>query len=82
LADRIAGEGVFATPWGEVTQATSGDIERMQQRLTALKLYADKIDGKAGMKTRLAVGLFQKANGLRVDCWPSRAALERMVQGQ
>jgi lytic murein transglycosylase len=82
LADRIAGEGVFATPWGEVTQATSGDIERMQQRLTALKLYADKIDGKAGMKTRLAVGLFQKANGVRLDCWPSRAVLERMVQGQ
>jgi lytic murein transglycosylase len=78
LADRIAGEGTFATPWGQVTQASSGDIERMQERLTALKLYADKIDGKAGMKTRLAVGLFQKANGLKTDCWPSRAVLERM----
>jgi lytic murein transglycosylase len=82
LADRIAGEGAFATPWGGVTQATSGDIERMQQRLTALKLYGDKVDGKAGMKTRLAIGLFQKANGLKTDCWPSRIVLERMVQGQ
>ena len=50
----------------------------MQRRLTNLGLYADKIDGKAGMKTRAALGAYQKANGLAVDCWPTTAVLEHM----
>ena len=36
----------------------------MQQKLTALGLYRDKIDGKAGMLTRAALGDYQKKNGL------------------
>jgi peptidoglycan hydrolase-like protein with peptidoglycan-binding domain len=50
----------------------------MQQRLTQLGLYSEKIDGKAGMKTRAALGAYQKANGLKADCWPSAAVLEHM----
>ena len=45
----------------------------MQQRLAALGLYHDKIDGKAGMLTRAALGAYQKKNGLKVDCWPTAA---------
>ena len=54
------------------------DLERMQRLLTARGFYQDKIDGKAGMKTRLALGAFQKANGLKLDCWPSADVLGRM----
>jgi hypothetical protein len=30
------------------------------------------------MKTRSALGAYQKANGLKVDCWPSTAVLDHM----
>ena len=48
----------------------------MQKRLTRLRLYDDKVDGKAGMKTRAALGAYQKSAGLKVDCWPSEAVLK------
>ena len=50
----------------------------MQKRLTELGLYKDKIDGKAGMLTRAALGHYQKRNGLKVDCWPTSAVLSHM----
>jgi peptidoglycan hydrolase-like protein with peptidoglycan-binding domain len=50
----------------------------MQKRLTALGLYRDKIDGKAGMLTRAALGAYQKKTNLKVDCWPTAAVLESM----
>jgi lytic murein transglycosylase len=78
LADRIAGAPPFETPWSKVVQLKTADLERMQQVLTARGFYQDKIDGKAGMKTRLALGAFQKANGLKLDCWPTAEVLGRM----
>jgi len=78
LADRIADPRPFETPWGSVVQLKTADVERMQKRLADFKLYADKVDGKAGMKTRAAVGAYQKANGLKVDCWPTTAVLDHM----
>jgi Transglycosylase SLT domain/Putative peptidoglycan binding domain len=78
LADRIAGGGAFVTPWPKLTQLPTRDIEELQRRLTDFGFYGDKIDGKAGMATRLALGRFQKARGLAVDCWPSPGALESL----
>jgi hypothetical protein len=83
LAERIAGarafeQRSFEKPWGKVAQLPSAALERMQRTLTRLKLYNDKIDGKAGMLTRAALGAYQKANGLKLDCWPSQAVLDRM----
>jgi lytic murein transglycosylase len=78
LSDRIAEGHAFETPWGEVVQLKTAQLEEMQRRLTELGLYADKIDGKAGMKTRLALGAYQKANGLKLDCWPTAAVLDHM----
>jgi hypothetical protein len=49
--------------------------------LTARGLYGDKIDGKAGMQTRAALGKYQKANGLKLDCWPTAAVLDHMRRG-
>ena len=50
----------------------------MQRTLTKLGLYKDKIDGKAGMLTRSALGAYQKANRLKVDCWPTATVLLHM----
>jgi len=79
LSDRIAGGRGFATPWGKIEQARSDQIETIQRHLTEAGFYRDKIDGKAGMKTRAALGAWQKVNGVPLDCWPSRALAERMA---
>jgi len=78
LSDRIGGGRPFETPWSKNAQLKTTDVETMQNRLTALGLYKDKIDGKAGMLTRAALGAYQKKNGLKVDCWPTAAVLEHM----
>jgi len=78
LADRMVSPLAFATPWSASTQLRTRDVEAMQRQLTRIKLYADKIDGKAGMKTRAALGDYQKKAGLKVDCWPSEAVLRSL----
>ena len=78
LSDRIAGGRLFETPWSKNAQLKTSEVELMQKRLTALALYQDKIDGKAGMLTRAALGAYQKKNGLKVDCWPTAAVLDHM----
>jgi lytic murein transglycosylase len=82
LSDRIADPRPFETPWGKVAQLPTRDLDRMQQILTARGYYYDKIDGKAGMKTRAALGGYQKRNGLKVDCWPTAALLAHMQAKQ
>ena len=82
LADRIASPQRFATPWSASTQLRSVDVEAMQRHLTRLGLYKDKLDGKAGMQTRAALGAYQKSAGLKVDCWPSEAVLRSMSAGR
>jgi peptidoglycan hydrolase-like protein with peptidoglycan-binding domain len=54
----------------------------MQRHLTRIGLYKDKLDGKAGMQTRAALGAYQKSAGLKVDCWPSEAVLRAMSAGR
>ena len=78
LSDRIAGARPFEHPWSQGAQMKTKDVETMQRRLTALGLYKDKIDGKAGMLTRAALGAYQKAKALKVDCWPTAAVLDSM----
>ena len=78
LSERINDPRPFETPWAKVVQLETAALERMQHYLAAHGLYADKIDGKAGMKTRLALGAYQKANGLKLDCWPTAEVLNRM----
>jgi peptidoglycan hydrolase-like protein with peptidoglycan-binding domain len=78
LSDRIADPRPFETPWTNIVQLPTADLDRMQQLLTARGYYHDKIDGKAGMLTRAALGEYQKRNGLKLDCWPSAALLRQM----
>src|SRR5580692_3868963 len=78
LSDRMTTPQPFATPWSASTQLRTADVEAMQRQLTRLGLYADKLDGKAGMQTRAALGAYQKSAGLKVDCGPSEAVLRSM----
>jgi lytic murein transglycosylase len=75
LGDRMLSPQPFATPWSASSQLRTADVEAMQRHLTRIGLYNDKLDGKAGMKTRAALGAYQKSAGLKVDCWPSEAVL-------
>ena len=67
LSDRMNDGQPFATPWSASSQLRTADVETMQRKLTGIGLYADKIDGKAGMLTRAALGAYQKRAGLKVD---------------
>jgi lytic murein transglycosylase len=78
LSERISDPRRFETPWSKNTQLRTAQVETMQRTLTKLGLYKDKIDGKAGMLTRSALGAYQKANQLKVDCWPTAAVLDDM----
>ena len=78
LSDRMTSALPFATPWAASKQLRTKDVETMQRGLTRVGLYKDKIDGKAGMLTRSALGAYQKQAGIKVDCWPSEAVLQSM----
>ncbi len=78
LSERIVDPRPFETAWSKNTQLRTVQVETMQRTLTKLGLYKDKIDGKAGMLTRAALGAYQKANKLKVDCWPTAAVLDDM----
>jgi lytic murein transglycosylase len=78
LADRIAGGGDFETPWRNISQLAAKDVEDIQQRLQATGYVIDKFDGKVGSNTRAQVGAYQRANRMKVDCWPSAALLAHL----
>ncbi len=82
LSDRMTDPQPFATPWSASKQLRSTDVEAMQKTLTRLGLYSSKLDGKAGMQTRAALGTYQKKAGLKVDCWPSQDVLRAMNGGR
>ncbi len=82
LSDRMTSAQPFATPWSASTQLRTANVEAMQRHLTRIGLYGDKLDGKAGMKTRAALGAYQKSAGLKVDCWPSEAVLQSMSKAK
>ncbi|MFO1110311.1 MAG: lytic murein transglycosylase [Bradyrhizobium sp.] len=78
LSDRMVSPQPFATPWSASTQLRTTSVEAMQKHLTRIGIYKDKIDGKAGMLTRAALGAYQKSAGIKVDCWPSEDVLQSM----
>ena len=78
LADRIAGGGDFITPWGGTGPQKTRNIEEIQESLTALGYDVEKVDGKVGSNTRKVIGQYERANNLKVDCWPSDAVLDHV----
>src|SRR6202000_1383471 len=75
LSDRMTSPLPFATPWSASKQLRTADVEAMQNGLTRIGIYKDKVAGKAGMLPRSALGAYQKKAGLKVDCWPSDTVL-------
>jgi lytic murein transglycosylase len=82
LSDRMTDPKPFATKWSASSQLRTADVEAMQEHLAKIGLYKDKLDGKAGMLTRAALGAYQKKAGLKVDCWPSAEVLRAMQAGR
>jgi lytic murein transglycosylase len=78
LSDRIAGSGTFLTPWAEIRQLDPKGIVEVQTHLDNGGYRIAKIDGRIGSETRLKIGLYQRAAGLAVDCWPSSGLLTAM----
>ncbi len=78
LSDKIGGGGPFQTEWAKIPLMKTKDVEAMQKVLTARGIYRDKIDGKAGMQTRAALGQYQKQSKLKLDCWPTAEVLRHM----
>jgi lytic murein transglycosylase len=78
LSDRILDARPFEKLWSKNAQLRTEQVEAMQRKLTERGLYNDTIDGKAGMLTRAALGAYQKANGLHIDCWPTAEVLTHM----
>jgi lytic murein transglycosylase len=82
LADRMSNGQPFEQAWTAKGQLRTSDVEAMQRHLTRLGIYKDKIDGKAGMLTRAALGRYQKGAGLVLDCWPSTEALRSLASAR
>lgn len=78
LADRIAGGDDFKGSWTSPKMLPTRELEDIQERLQAKGYAIEKVDGKAGMNTRNQIGLYQKANSLAQDCWPSEAVLKHL----
>lgn len=75
LSDRIRGGGDFHTPWADFAQPRTMTVHDLQARLKALGYAIGKVDGKIGSNTRKQIGLYQRQNGIKVDCWPSDRVL-------
>jgi lytic murein transglycosylase len=78
LADLIAGGAAFETPWTRLSPVSGRDVEEIQKLLGGKKYYHDAIDGRLGSITRRAIGDYEAAAGMRVDCWPSKILLDRL----
>ena len=78
LADRIAGGPAFEMPWAKLQQFSSRDVEELQTLLNKKKFYLDPVDGRLGSVTRRAIGLYQSAAGVPIDCWPSKNVLDHL----
>lgn len=78
LADRIAGGGDFEARWGGIGPQRTHVVSEIQERLQKLGAEVEKIDGKIGSNTRKVIGTYQRANQLKVDCWPSDALLSHL----
>lgn len=78
LSDRIAGNGGFRRQWSPVRQLSTAGILEIQRRLRDAGHEIAKLDGRIGSETRLKIGLYQRAQRLEVDCWPSETLLQTM----
>jgi len=67
LADRIAGRAGVVAPWPHELPLSIADRVGAQAALTKLGYDAGPADGQIGLKTRVALRAWQRANGLPAD---------------
>lgn len=73
-ADRIQwNTGRFGAVWGDVDTLYRSDIASMQRVLEDKGYDVGGADGLPGFKTRRSIGDWQKKNGQRPTCFPSKA---------
>lgn len=76
VGDRVAyGMPDFVTGWAPVVQVSRATIRKMQANLVDQGHDVGGVDGLVGTKTRRALGLWQRAHGLPVTCYPDAATL-------
>jgi lytic murein transglycosylase len=70
IADRYTKDRVFEGKW--MANGFRRDVVTdMQKRLEERKLNVGGADGLIGFRTRIAIGQYQKDNGLQPTCWPT-----------
>lgn len=71
VADRISVDRRFDGKWRKVPTYTRDKIKALQIvfRKQGYNI-GEKIDGLIGFRSRVAIGLYQRKNRLRTDCWP------------
>jgi lytic murein transglycosylase len=71
LADRYLGGGGFQAGWGKVPAGFKrSDVLAIQKKLVAMGHDVGKADGLVGYKTRIAIGLWQRKQGMAETCYP------------
>jgi lytic murein transglycosylase len=81
VADRLDNDRLFEGRWGNVSTYGRDEVTALQNVLVANGYnVGDTIDGLVGFRTRTAVGLYQRKNGLTVDCWPGPETFGRARQ--
>ncbi|MCT8973297.1 lytic murein transglycosylase [Microbaculum marinisediminis] len=70
VSDRLSGAPPIAGKWNTVAGFRRGDVRAMQERLVAKGYDVGGADGLVGFKTRTAIGLWQRQNGLAPTCFP------------
>jgi len=81
LADRIRGGGDFITPWQPIGPQQTAIIRAVQEGLKARGHPITIVDGFIGSNTRREAGQFQRANAMKVDCWPSQTLVRKLNEG-
>ena len=79
LSDRVAGAEASSTRWPDAGHRLTRPQKQELQQLLQLRGYnTGALDGMIGEQTRGAVRLYQKAEGLPPDGYPSLEVLQRL----
>ncbi|MCH9807929.1 MAG: lytic murein transglycosylase [Alphaproteobacteria bacterium] len=81
LADRIKGGGNFAVGWQQIGPQRTAIIRAVQQGLKDRGYPISIVDGFIGSNTRREAGQYQRASGLKVDCWPTPGLVKQLQKG-
>jgi lytic murein transglycosylase len=87
VADRLgcdteAGPCIFTQPWPESANPFAFSVEnicRLQLGLKEKGMLTGEADGLFGPQTRAAIGRWQKAQGGRPTCYPSRELFDQLT---